>query len=95
MDSAGGGLQKSCLFICEVLYLVKFLLLIYNVFGKSTIHRDAPRIEVLTQEGLSTSTIEAILTGNANVGNASVSDLEALDIFTKFHDRADGFMARD
>lgn len=33
--------------------------------------------------------------GNAYVGNATVSDLEAFDIFAHFYNRADGFVARD
>lgn len=35
--------------------------LLYNVFGKSTVHCDAPRMEVLTQEGVSTSTVKAMV----------------------------------
>lgn len=64
-----------------------------TVLGESAIHGDTVCLEMLTEQLLATTAVEALSTKLRVVGDDTIPDLEALDLGTDGSNDTDGFMA--
>jgi hypothetical protein len=66
-----------------------------TVFGKTAIHCHAVGFEVLTEQLISTATVEASAAQLRVVGDNPLADLEVFDFGTNGSDHTDGLVAGD
>jgi hypothetical protein len=65
------------------------------VFGKTTVHRHAVGLEVLAEQLIATTAVEAGSAQLRVIRNDTLADLEVFDFWPHSGDDADGFMAGD
>lgn len=63
------------------------------VFSEASVHGDTVGFEVLAEQLLATTAVEALSTKLRVVGDDTIPDLEALDLGTDGSNDTDGFMA--
>jgi len=93
--STGGRLKKSGVNIREVLDLENFGRRVRAVLSKATIHSYAVSLEVLAQQQLATSAVEALLAKLGVISSDTVTNLDVLDILANSGNDTNGLVARD
>jgi len=95
MGCAGSRLEQGGINIRQVLDGEHSLSWIGTVLGKATVHGDTVGLEILTEELLPATAVEAFSAELRVVSNYSIANLEALDIRPNGSNDTDGFVTRD
>lgn len=95
MRGARGRLQKGGIHIREVLDLEHLASRVSAVLGETTVHGDAVSLEVLAEQFIAATAVEAGTAELGVVGDHALADQEVLDFGTDGGHDADGLVAGD